>query len=93
MKAKYSKVYNSIILPQGVKLLVFKWKKEYFIDPPEDLLVEISDKGFTLEMYASTISKLCTQIDKMVEGGVNFDMLFRFTYNIKNLQEHYKTIK
>ena len=92
MNAKYSKLYESIILPQGYKMLVHYFNGLYYINPQWDLSCEISNKGFSLS-GANSIKGLTNQIDKMIEANVNFDILERFTYDIESLKKHYNELK
>ena len=92
MKAKYSELYGSIILPQGYKILVHYFEGNYYINPQWDLSCEISNKGFSLSGTTS-IKGLVNQATEMIEAGVNFDILERFTYNIQGLKNHYLELK
>lgn len=91
MKVKYSKIYDSVILPQGYKLLVHYFNNKYYILPPWELSCEISDKGFTLKTESNSISGLCKNITGMLLNGIDFKMLE--PYNKESLQKHYETLK
>lgn len=72
MLAKYSKIYDSIIFPNGLKLLVHYFKYKYYILPNWELSCDISNNGFTLQMEANTIKGLVSNVNKMIKGGVDF---------------------
>ena len=91
MLAKYSKLYDSIVLSNGIKLLVNYWKGQYYINPYWDISCDISNKGFTLLMYSDSIKGLCKNINTMVLGGVNFEQMKH--YNIPLMVTHYSELK
>ncbi len=90
---KYSKLYESVILPQGYKLLIHYFKGKYYILPEWDLLCDISNKGYTLLMESTSIKELCNNITKMLNCGVEFAILEKSTYNNEVLKKHYNEIK
>lgn len=90
MESKYSKLYEAIIFPTGLKLIVHYFNYKYYILPNWELSCEISDKGFTLKMEANSIKGLVSNVDTMIKSGVDFSK--EIIVNKTGVIKEYQTI-